>query len=57
MPIKKAKTEAQRERAGVANPKRTQEVRDWASTRRYARKHPQQVLAYVRELIAATTPN
>jgi hypothetical protein len=52
MPIRKAKTEAQRRRAGVTNPKRTQAVRDWATVLRYSRSHPQEMLAHARNIIA-----
>jgi hypothetical protein len=55
MPIQKAKTEKQRERAGVANPKRTQDKRDRDSVRRYARKHGVSETTREAELGIATT--
>ncbi|SHI04337.1 hypothetical protein [Bradyrhizobium erythrophlei] len=48
---KKAETEAQRKRRGVANPQRTQEMRDRAASLRYMRKqkHPKEVEAILLE--------
>lgn len=47
-----AETAAQREKRGAANPKRTQDARDFAAFVRYARNYPKEAVERARAAVA-----